>query len=468
VSLSAALSGAVAGLALTQRATEIASANIQNAATPGYARRTLAREAQAIPGTAVDAGAVTRAADPALQSEALRLGAEGEGSTASADALRALLDALGGGDGSAPLVRAAQDFADGWRLWQAEPEDGLAAREVVARGEALAAEVRRAAQAVEQADSRIVADTSASVDRLDELLDRLAQVNTRLGGTSGADETAAGLADQRDSILGEIATLVEIRVLPRQGGAVAVFTAGGLALLDGAPERLGYDGRTVTRADGGTINPGALGAGRIGALLALRADGSPNAPSSDPGVETLRKLRERLDEFARQFSQPSPGGAGRPPRFADAYDAVVPRSDAELGAGFFVGGNRFDIAVNPELLSGFRQPKPDAAGPVADALGAGGRRFAAGGLVLPDTTLSGMAESILAGLARDTATLGSRGEARAAAREVVEGRLRNATGVNIDAELAQLQLLQTAYAAAARVVTTVQAMFEALDRATAG
>ncbi|MCC7427834.1 MAG: flagellar hook-associated protein FlgK [Alphaproteobacteria bacterium] len=467
MSLSAALSGALSGLQVTQRALEVTSGNIQNASTPGYARRTLEREALGGPNGGVRAIGVGRAAEPALQAEALRLAARQSGSEAAENALRQVLEAMGGADGSAPLARAAARFADGWRLWQADPEDDLAAAEVVARGDAFAGELRRAAAAIEAADRVIAEDTARTTERLNAILGKLAALNARLSRSDAADSSAAGLTDQRDALLSELATIAEIRIAPRSGGAVAVFSAGGMTLLDAAAERFTYMAGTLRRSDGSAIGAEALGAGRLPALLAIRADSSPDAASIEPGAEALRKLRERLDALARQFTEPSPGGAARPPRFADAYDAAPARDGTELAGGFFTGTDRFTFAVNPALMSGTVKPKPEAAGAVADAIAASGRSLVAGGLAVTGTTLTGMAEAIVAQLARDTAQLADRADTAAATAQTVQARLANATGVNLDAELAQLQLLQTAYAAVARVFATVQAMHDALDRALA-
>jgi flagellar hook-associated protein 1 FlgK len=53
-------------------------------------------------------------------------------------------------------------------------------------------------------------------------------------------------------------------------------------------------------------------------------------------------------------------------------------------------------------------------------------------------------------------------EDSATLRDLLEERFMNETGVNIDEELSTLIVVQTAYAAAARAVTTASEMFDEL------
>jgi flagellar hook-associated protein 1 FlgK len=48
---------------------------------------------------------------------------------------------------------------------------------------------------------------------------------------------------------------------------------------------------------------------------------------------------------------------------------------------------------------------------------------------------------------------------------MTEQRYQQETGVNLDEELANLQLLQNAYAASARLMTVIQTLFDTLQAA---
>jgi flagellar hook-associated protein 1 FlgK len=49
--------------------------------------------------------------------------------------------------------------------------------------------------------------------------------------------------------------------------------------------------------------------------------------------------------------------------------------------------------------------------------------------------------------------------------ELTEQRYHQETGVNLDEELANLQVLQNAYAASARLMTVIQTLFDTLQAA---
>lgn len=91
----------------------------------------------------------------------------------------------------------------------------------------------------------------------------------------------------------------------------------------------------------------------------------------------------------------------------------------------------------------------------------------AGGLGAISTTLTDYATNILA---RNANLADSQETNREFARSLAESlqlKSDDVRGVNLDEEMSTLILFQQAYSAAARVITTIQNMFEALDRAVA-
>jgi len=79
-------------------------------------------------------------------------------------------------------------------------------------------------------------------------------------------------------------------------------------------------------------------------------------------------------------------------------------------------------------------------------------------------TLANFAGDILQFQANETARLNDTAEATKGVQDTLQLRLDNESGVNIDQELADLTIFQQAFNANARVITTVNEMFDALDR----
>ena len=89
---------------------------------------------------------------------------------------------------------------------------------------------------------------------------------------------------------------------------------------------------------------------------------------------------------------------------------------------------------------------------------------AAGGLAAVSSTLSDYAGSVIADIANSGAIVEQLGMDRTAYEEEIKARVSDVSGVNIDEEMANMILFQNAFSAAARIVATVQEMYDDLMR----
>jgi flagellar hook-associated protein 1 len=137
----------------------------------------------------------------------------------------------------------------------------------------------------------------------------------------------------------------------------------------------------------------------------------------------------------------------------------------ELTQGFFTGLDRYTFSVNKELLAGTQQLKKNAAPDVVTALNSADRNFIGIGLSLTNVSYKGLMSGIIgvnssnAKFVSDTAKLNSD------MLQMTEQRYLQETGVNLDEELANLQILQNAYAASARLMSVIQTLFDTLQAA---
>jgi flagellar hook-associated protein 1 FlgK len=89
---------------------------------------------------------------------------------------------------------------------------------------------------------------------------------------------------------------------------------------------------------------------------------------------------------------------------------------------------------------------------------------AAGGLAQVATTLTGYGTSILSKTSSEFAGVKDLMSAKEAVVNELRYRATSASGVNVDEELANMMVLQNAYAASARLVTIASEMLEVLNR----
>ena len=137
----------------------------------------------------------------------------------------------------------------------------------------------------------------------------------------------------------------------------------------------------------------------------------------------------------------------------------------ELTQGFFTNTDRYTFSVNSELLAGTQQLKKNSAANVVTALNSNDRNFIAVGLSLTNVSYKGLMSGIIGASSSNAKIVSDSAKLNADTLQMTEQRYQQETGVNLDEELANLQLLQNAYAASARLMTVIQTLFDTLQAA---
>ncbi len=120
------------------------------------------------------------------------------------------------------------------------------------------------------------------------------------------------------------------------------------------------------------------------------------------------------------------------------------------------------FAINASLIDGTASIKRQSATPVIAQLTASTRSMFSGGVSSANQTYSGLASAIANYQAAGQAAVSDDNTRFTQTTQTLDTRLNSATGVNMDTEMAQLTVLQNAYAANARVINVVQTMFDTL------
>jgi flagellar hook-associated protein 1 FlgK len=142
-----------------------------------------------------------------------------------------------------------------------------------------------------------------------------------------------------------------------------------------------------------------------------------------------------------------------------AVNSQVP----ELASSLFTGTNRYDFQLNSALRDGSLQLKKNAASNVVIALTSSDRNFMSSGIALTGVSYSGMMTGVVGNSIAGAKQVKDLAEFNSDSLEISVQRYQADTGVNLDEEIANLQVLQNAYAASARLLTVVQNMFDALE-----
>jgi flagellar hook-associated protein 1 len=252
--LSSALATAMSGLRSSQAALSIISSNVGNAQTPGYVDQSpnQIEVASGGFGASVETTGVNRQLDLFVQGQ-LRTET---GGGAYADQINNILGQLqsvyGTPGGSGTLETALSNFTSAVQALSSNPGNGSAQSVAVSAAQSLAQQLNTTTQGIQSLRTNVDQDIGNSAAKANTDLSQIAQLNLQIQGLSSTDPQAATLMDQRDNAIGDLAKLVDVKVVTDQSNQASVFTSSGIQLVGS-----GYASQLVVNT------PGALTAGSL-------------------------------------------------------------------------------------------------------------------------------------------------------------------------------------------------------------
>ncbi|MFK7939540.1 MAG: flagellar hook-associated protein FlgK [Roseovarius sp.] len=482
MSITSALNSAISGLTATSRAAEVASTNIANVLTQGYAPRALSQGALGYDLAGVRVNGITRQVDPVILAD--RRAADGALGYAQtrAEFTQRLESVLGTPDQASSLAGRLAAFEASMLFASNNPENTIALQDVALRANELTQSFNTVSDEIQRQRSQTEGQISQTVDRVNTLLGNIQALNVEIATNSNKDHMSATSLDQRQQQIDELSQLIPVRQISRDNGQVALLTPGGAILLDGQAAQLEFTASNVV-APHMTLSNGLLSGLTINDVAVTPS--GPNSPIEGGRLAALFSVRDDLaidaqtqvDALARNLVE----------RFQDpAIDATRAAGDPGL---FTDNGLVFDVTNEPGFAS--RLALNSAVDPaqggsvwrIRDGLGAlvPGPEGNASLLSDLNTALSGtvaLGSGNLGGSARSfaghIASLSSQvGQSRttldqslsfASTRQSALLNLELESGVDTDAELQQMLLIEQAYAANARMIQTVDDMIQSLLR----
>jgi flagellar hook-associated protein 1 len=481
VTISSTLANALSGLNAAGRAASVLSSNVANAMTPGYARRELNLSAETLggDGAGVRIGGVTRSVNQSVLNDR-RLA---DSDVANADARRAFLEriekAVGDPGDPASLSGRFSGFETALVTAASRPDSTQRLQAVAYAGHALAGKINDLGDMVQAARTEADARIAGEVGTLNRSLADIAGLNAQITAFRSQGGDATALMDQRQLLADKVAAIVPIREVARGGEQIALFTTGGAVLLDGRPATVGFKPASVITADmtlasgalsGLTLNgmavqptdTGLMGGGSLGAQFALRDDLAPAAQAQLDGLAR---------DLITRFEPPGPDAtlsAGQPGLFTDNGAAFDPLDETGL-AGRLSLSALADPAQGGalwRLRDGLGAAAPGSVGDatllqrLADAL-AQARIPASGAFAGAARSAPGLAADLLSRLSGARLAADDR-SAASSARQAALSDLQAEDGVDADAEMQTLLLVEQAYSANAKVIKTMDDLIRQL------
>ncbi|WP_129644799.1 flagellar hook-associated protein FlgK [Peristeroidobacter agariperforans] len=300
------LNTSISGLLAFQRALDVTSHNITNANTPGYSRQLpdfQTRTPQFLGGNWVGSGAdvttVNRAYDNFLSSQARSASSAYNQSNTYATQAARVSNLFG--DSTTGLSASMQKFVNALQAVADSPNSSAARQTMLSQAQTLVDRLKGYDSSLKSLDSQVNASISAEADTITSLARGIADLNKQISsGYAQSGQAPNDLLDQRDKLIDELSTHVNVNVVKTDGNQLNVFIGNGQPLVVGGdPAKVvatsdPYDPtrkRLAVQSSVGTIDiTGSIAGGSLGGLLNFRTE------MLDPARNTIGKLSVALSD----------------------------------------------------------------------------------------------------------------------------------------------------------------------------
>ncbi len=458
-SLNGILSVAKTGLLSQQLALQVTSHNLANATTEGYSRQraelvpgTPIRLPEGLLGTGVRVADITRARDQLLDGVYRRESALFHGFQTEYQALSSV-ESVFGELGATGLGDSLDAFWDSWSDLSNDPTSSAARSIVVSNGQALVDHFRRIDGSLDTVIGQEVDRLRTSVDQVNDIIDQVAALNVDIAAARANGTSAPDLEDRRDVLLDQLSTYVPIEVNPRDNGAVGVVV-NGISVVEGISHQtlsLTSAGGvwSLTTAGGLTV---PVSSGRIGGGLETINDDFSRFRAD---LDTLAQgLVEAVNAIHVNGTNPL-GTTGL--NFFDDFGDVTTVTAGTLTLDATVASDAQNVAAgSPDGGGAYQAGANDIALALADL------RTTAPGGILGASTINGAHRDLVADVGLTAAAARDAADNHSVLLSSSGERRESVSGVATDEELVKVVQLQAAYAAASRIITVVDEMYQTL------
>ncbi|HHS93763.1 MAG TPA: flagellar hook-associated protein FlgK [Rhodobacterales bacterium] len=486
MTIAGSLANALSGLTVQARSAELVSSNVANANTPGYGRRELDLMPKYMGDGAsagVNASGVRREVDMTIVQDRRLADAAVGNQTALAGFQSDLEAILGTPDDPGSLSGRLFQFESSLIEATSRPDSEARLSSVRDAAVNLADHLNTASGKVQDLRMNADAEIETQVRTLNEGLTRVQNLNYDIKESLARGQDPSPLMDLRQQAVDEISGIVPMRQVDRGHGMVALFTTGGAIVLDGRAAKMGFSKVGVivpemTLASGAlsglTINDNPvrtegerspIQGGSLAALFEVRDELATSAQSRLDAV--ARDLVERFQDPGLDSTRPPPDTPGLftdTGAFFEAADEIALATRIKVNA-----------LIDPKqggalwhLRDGLGAATPGDVGnsqllqDMIDALSTE-RVPASGDFMGVARSASGLAADFLSIVSADRNAAENR-QSYAVAKQDSLTVMELENGVDTDHELQKLMLIEQAYSANAKVMTTVGDMLDTLMR----
>jgi flagellar hook-associated protein 1 FlgK len=357
MNLSQALATAVAGLRVTQSGLSVVAANVANAETPGYVKKSSVsvQISAAQSGISVAVGEIQRQLDQYVQRQ-MRTEASGAAyASLRADFYQHLQTVYGAPGSTAAIESVFNNFTTALQALSTSPDDPAARNAVLAQAQVLTQQLNSMTSQVQGMRADAELGLADAVAKANNAMAQIAEINKQLSNYNTADSTTASLLDQRDAYIDQLSQLMDVNVVRGDQNQVKVFTSSGIQLVGSTSATLNFDAQgTMTANNQWRADPARRSVGTL--TLLTESGGSVdlianNAVRSGQMAAYLQMRDQDLPQAQAQLDEIAAALARA------LSDVTVPGTPATAGAqsgydvdiGGLLAGNTINVSYVDQM-----------------------------------------------------------------------------------------------------------------------
>ena len=467
-SLFAALQTSANSMNVFEKAIGVVQNNVTNATTPGYVTQSLDLQSRAFqPGNNLWGGVSlgntldsrSQFAEQAVWTQSQLLGSANQKAT-SLSAIQSLFDVTGNTGIPAAFSKLSAAFSS----WSNTPTDTVARTQVLSAAQNVAQAFNQTSRNLTQTLAQTENQISNTVNQINQAVSQIQNINVQIGqGLSGKD---AGLQAQLYNQLQVLSKLTPINVQTAQNGSVTVLMNGQVQLVSGDTQTKlhvayptaagaaipGGNAPAQIGTDNGTNVTGQATGGTLGGLLDVRNTTLPSVVGDQTQPGSLNQLAKSFADRVNNILASGAITAGPPPipgKTIFTYDTSL------LGA--VAGTLTVDATVAPSDLGAIQVGTTTVSNGTANQL-AGLQSSSNPADQISGQTFSGFYSGIATDLGNQSSVATQTQSTQTDLLNQAENLRSQISGVDLNAQAAQLLQFQKAYEASSKIISVVSEM----------
>ena len=434
-----------------QKAISITGHNIANVNTPGYSRQRVNlatnngfTSASGQVGSGVRVSDIQRIYDQFLGSqintESYNLG-KWEAEKSSLERVEIVFDETTGFG----LNQAMGDFWNAWQDLANNPEGHTERQVLVAKSEIMAETFNKISSDLNQQQNDIDSSIEGAVIEINTIAGQISDLNIKISDIEKSGQSANDLRDERDLLLKELSSMIDISTFEGNDGQVSVLVGNGRPLVQ---PPYSFSLSTVTNASG---HEDVVWVDRDGNSVDITNDISGGKLKGWLEVRDVKieDYKTRLDDLASSIIT----------EVNNLHTAGFDLNGAAGGA-FFTGTSASDIAVDTNIINDVNLIAASGTGAPGDNSNAIAIANLQNGLLMSGgtATYDDFYNSLVSDVGIDVQSAQMNYDHQTAMAASLDNYRESISGVSLDEEMVNLVKFQHAYDAAAKLISAVDEM----------